>query len=254
MTERDATLFYGGIGIILVTAIIGIIVALILLIGEYKALKAFGYPNPWLAFIPIANAIALGDCCSQRNDSFQYKNTVVTNRFLKYGWLLCLAGIPISVIPIVGFIVGYVWMLYIYFKWMKRVAFFYFSRLDGGAAYGMAVLCCFIPYVLYFKLFFHDYKNKKMYCTQNDLYQGINVMSYGQPMYNNQYQQYNQGQYQQQYSQQQTYSQQPQYGQMNQGYMQQQYDQTSQNYGQQSLHGQYNGQSQQPNDQYNNFQ
>ncbi len=127
-----------------VIAILGtyVLVALAILVGGYiltsiahmKALKALGYDNAWMAWIPFAQQYALADVAAGNQETVMlFGSLSVPAMLYKFWWVL---WIVLMFIPIVGRLAS--WAVLVVFRGNCYVKIY--ARLDGTSEQEQQVL------------------------------------------------------------------------------------------------------------------
>lgn len=148
--------FVAALGIYFVVLIIIAIVFYVLYgISHMKALKAFGYDKPWMAWIPFANYFALADAVLNGEDNIKlFGSLSIPAVVFKFWWVIALV---VSFIPVVGKILNYVLRIVCLGTCYIKI----YAKLDGKAeqeVQALGYVSGFLPIVALFKFLAGKYQ------------------------------------------------------------------------------------------------
>lgn len=97
----EMAIFTGvGIGVMLIGAVFGIGLYVLHAVAHMKALKALGYPNPWMAWIPYASNYAYADCVVGNEEKIRILDSFeVPAMVLKLWWVVLVAFLFLPLNP-----------------------------------------------------------------------------------------------------------------------------------------------------------
>ncbi|MEE3333146.1 MAG: hypothetical protein VZR54_02600 [Ruminococcus sp.] len=176
-----------GIGLIiflLFVIAIGIVLYIFGSLGLYKIAKNRNIPNPWMAWIPVANSYLLGKI----GDYYDLKNTGKCNNFAIIMLCIAIAAIAAPITVILGFVTPFAAIALCVFDYICYYKFF--KNVNPDSAVVMLVLSIIFPIILPFVLFVCRNKIDILPAQAQPQYQQYQQPQYQQPQYQQpQYQQ-----------------------------------------------------------------
>jgi hypothetical protein len=144
MDNYSSSLAFLG-GFLFVLAVLGIIMYVFMALGMYTMAKKLSIENPWMAWIPIANAYILGKIAGD-------KITIFNNDIPKLGLVLLAGGIGsaiLSGIPVIGFLIVIAYAVVSYVALYKIYRIF---TVNSAVLYLVLsiVLCFTSPFLIFF--------------------------------------------------------------------------------------------------------
>ncbi len=86
-------LLFAGALIALIGLIIALIAYVLMALGTYHVLKKLDFAYPWLAWIPVAQTVALGLCCKEEDN---------TTKIMGYS----VPNIVVALMPVIAIVVA----------------------------------------------------------------------------------------------------------------------------------------------------
>lgn len=104
-----------GAGLIILLLFLVVIVALYVLsaLGTSYVLKAFGHKNPWMAWIPLLNYIAMAQIIADENGDVKIFNAKLQGTLYQFWWVILLVAywfVPGTLGNLVGIAISVVFL------------------------------------------------------------------------------------------------------------------------------------------------
>lgn len=139
-----------GIGIIILSLVVGIVFYVLTSLGHMKALQALGYDKAWLAWIPFGVYFGCADAvCGNDEKVMLFGKFEIPAIIFKLWWIisiviffLLLKGFPASLLNFINLVVRVVFLGYAYTKM--------YARIDGKTEQDsqvLGILSGFIPLI-----------------------------------------------------------------------------------------------------------
>ena len=147
------------VGAYIIVAFIGIVIAIVVYVlssvAHMKALKALGYANAWLAWIPVAWQYALADAASEGRENVPlFGNTTVPAMMYKLWWiaLFVLPFVPV-IGPLASVVIRVMFLGNCYMKIFARL-----DRTDENSQKVIGYVSGFLPIIAVVKFLAGKYR------------------------------------------------------------------------------------------------